>query len=85
LVAEVLGLPPDDGRVMMSAGSIHALCLSYRSWRTVAERMFPGLRFTPEVIEGIANYVAVFSLAGMRAVAQQKNRFERAQGNQAGL
>jgi AcrR family transcriptional regulator len=81
LVAEVLGLRSDDARVEMSAGSIHAMCLSYRSWRTVSERMFPGLRYTPEVIDAIAKYVADFSLAGMRALAQQKKEFEPIPGD----
>lgn len=80
LVAEVVRLPPNDGRVMMCAGSIQGLCIFYRSSRTVAERMCPGLRFTPEVIDGIADFIADFSLAGMRAVAQGNKEFERVQG-----
>jgi len=70
LVSEVLGLPANDPHVQMSAGAIQGLCIWYRSSRTVVERMFPELRFTPEVIDGIAGFVADFSLAGMRAVAQ---------------
>ncbi len=78
LVSEVLGLPVGDPRVMMSAGAVQGLCIWYRSSRTVAERMIPGLRFTPEVVDGIAEFVANFCLAGMRAVAQNTNGQERA-------
>ncbi len=80
LVSEVLGLPASDPRVLMSAGTIQGLCIWYRSSRTVAERMVPGLRYTPEVIDGIADFVANFSLAGMRALAQGESAFERAPG-----
>ncbi len=81
LVSEVLGLPASDPRVLMGASAIQGLCIWYRSSRTVAERMIPSLRFTPEVVEGIAEFVAAFSLAGMRAVAQDKNKQERALGS----
>ena len=80
LVSEVVGLPADDGRVTMCAASIQGLCIFYRSSRTVAERMVPGLRFTPEVIDNIADFIASFSLAGMRAVAQEKKEFELVAG-----
>ncbi len=77
LVSEILGLPVSDSRVMMCAGMVQGLCIWYRSSRTVAERMVPGLRFTPEVIDRIAETVADFSLAGMRAVAQGGNQQEQ--------
>jgi hypothetical protein len=43
--------------------------------------MVPGLRFTPEVIDNIADFIANFSLAGMRALAQEKKEFEPVQGD----
>jgi len=76
LVGAVLGLPANDPRVLSSAGAIQGLCIWYRSARAVAERMFPGLQFTPEVVDGIAEFVTNFSLAGMRAVAQEKKGHE---------
>ncbi len=80
LVSEVLGLPASDPRVLMSAGTIQGLCIWYRSSRTVAERMVPGLRYTPEVIDGIADFVASFSLAGMRALMRGESGFQLARG-----
>ena len=83
LVSEVVGLPAHDGRVVMCAASIQGLCIFYRSSRTVAERMVPGLRYTPEVVDRVADFIASFSLAGMRALAQEKKEFEPALGDAA--
>lgn len=83
LVGDVLGLPVGDPLVMLGASAIQALCLWYRSSRTVTERMFPELRYTPERIDGVAEFVADFSLAGMRALAKEKKSYERALGTLA--
>ena len=71
LVSELMGLPPDDPRVGICVGSIQTQIVGFAS--PVAARMVPGGRFTPEVIQYIANHVAEFSLGGMRALAQRKN------------
>jgi len=76
LVSEMAGLPPDDSRVMQSAGAIQGLCIWYRSTRPVAERMFPELQFTPERIDRMAEFVADFCLAGIRAIGQSKDSSE---------
>jgi AcrR family transcriptional regulator len=77
LVSDVMGLPPDDPRVRQGAGAVQGLCLSYRSMRPVVERMFPELVYTPERIDSMAESVADFSLAGIRALGQNKNGGER--------
>jgi AcrR family transcriptional regulator len=84
LISEVVGLPVGDRRVLMSAGAIQGLCIWYKSSRTVAEHMVPGLRFTQEVVDGLAEFVAKFSLAGMRALAQQDAGHELALKSPAG-
>jgi len=71
LVSEVMGLPVADPRVVLGGTNIQALCLWYRNTRTVAERMIPGLQYTPEVVDGLAEVVASFSLAGLAAMARQ--------------
>jgi hypothetical protein len=38
----------------------------------VMQHMNPGLEITAELIEGIARQIADFSLAGIRAIAQQQ-------------
>ncbi len=80
LVGEILGLPARDPLVLMNAGIIQGLCIWYRSSQAVAERMVPGLRYTPEVIDAIGEFVAVFSLAGMRAATQEHEAHERGSG-----
>jgi len=72
LVSEVTGLPVSDPRVRMGAGAIQGLCIWYRSSRVVAERMFPELQFTPERIDQVADFVTEYSLAGIRALVQNK-------------
>lgn len=72
LVGEVAGLPAHDARVVLSASAIQGLCIWYRSSRPIAERMLPELKFTPERIDGMAEFIADFSLAGIRALAQKE-------------
>ena len=83
LVSEVMGLPADDPRVVQGAGAIQGLCIWYRSTQPVVERMFPEMQYTPERIDGMAEFVADFSLAGIRALVQNKKGCERALGTPA--
>ncbi len=69
IVGELMGLPPSDHRVGACVGSIQTQIVGY--FGPVVRRLVPDLKFTPEVIEGIANHIATFSLAGIRAIAQQ--------------
>ena len=80
LVGEVMGLPPSDPRVFLSAGAIQGLCLWYRTSRPVAERMFPELKFTPDRIDSLARFVADFSLAGMRDLVQNGTAYDGVPG-----
>jgi TetR/AcrR family transcriptional regulator, regulator of cefoperazone and chloramphenicol sensitivity len=70
LVSELTGLPAGDPRVGMCVGSIQTQMVGYAN--PIAKRMVPNLRFTPELIDALARHVAEFSLAGLRAIAQQK-------------
>jgi AcrR family transcriptional regulator len=74
LVSEVLGLPADDPHVFQAAGAIQGLCLWYRTSRTVAERLFPEVKYTPERIDSLAQFVADFTLAGIRALVQDSTK-----------
>jgi AcrR family transcriptional regulator len=66
LVSEVLGLPTDHPHVLMGMSAIQGLCIWYHSSRTVAERLVPGLQYTPETIDYMAEFIADYSLAGLR-------------------
>lgn len=83
LVSEVMGLPAHDPHVFLSAGPIQGLCLWYRTSRTVVDRMFPELQLTPERIDRMAAFIADFSLAGMRALVQNKEGCDRVLGTLA--
>jgi TetR/AcrR family transcriptional regulator, regulator of cefoperazone and chloramphenicol sensitivity len=70
MVAELLNTSLDDDRVWQCFLSIQAQCLFYKSSKPITARMAPpGFRYTPEVIEALAEHVYQFSLAGIRAVA----------------
>ena len=72
LVSELVGLPVSEYRVQLGAASIQALCSWFHSTRHVAVRLVPGLEFTPEVVDGIAEFIIKFSLGGLSAVKQEQ-------------
>lgn len=69
LVSEIMGVPATDPRVGASVGSIQQQMVGYAN--PIASRFVPGLH-TPEVIDGIAEHIAEFSLGGIRALAEKK-------------
>jgi TetR/AcrR family transcriptional regulator, regulator of cefoperazone and chloramphenicol sensitivity len=70
IVADLLQCPVDDPRVLICAGSVHALCLMARP-NPVAARLMPDHLFSEKDIDGLTAHIASFSLAGIRAIAQQ--------------
>ena len=80
LVSEIMGLPAEDYRVGMCVGSLQTQIVGFGS--PVARRLVP-CKFTPDVIESIANHIAEFSLAGIRWIAQHappRSRSEEERG-----
>jgi TetR/AcrR family transcriptional regulator, regulator of cefoperazone and chloramphenicol sensitivity len=70
MVSQLLGLPASDERVWQCALSVQAQCLFYKMSKPVSLRMSPpGFKFTPEVIDALAEHIFQFSLGGIRAVA----------------
>ena len=74
LVSEIMGLPAADPRVGACVGSIQTQMVGLMN--PIAARFVPGLG-TPEVTDAIADHIAEFSLAGMRAIAQKKVEVKR--------
>jgi len=73
MVAELLGLPLDDWRVCQCLLSIQGQCLFYKMTKPVSVRMNPpGFKYTPEIIDELAEHIAEFSLAGIRAVRERR-------------
>ena len=73
MVAELLGVPFNDDRVLQCFLSVQAQCLFYKMSKPVTFRMAPpGFEYTPKFIDALARHIAEFSLAGIRAIAAQK-------------
>lgn len=72
MMAELLGVPLSDPRVWQCFLSVQGQCLFYKVSMPVSMRMAPpGFKYTPEVIDALAEHVYQFSLAGIRALAAQ--------------
>jgi AcrR family transcriptional regulator len=72
IVGEIAGLPPDDPLVVNCTDSTMGQCLIYGSAKKLSKYFAPGIEFTTEVIDRIAWHVTQFSLAGIRALSQQR-------------
>jgi AcrR family transcriptional regulator len=68
LIAEISGLEASDQRVLRCVASIQAQSLSYLP-NPIAERLGLVVKPTKAHLDEIANHIATFSLAGVRAVA----------------
>lgn len=69
IVAELMGCEPGDRRVAMVVASIQGQCLLY-SPNPVATRLGWTTPATSADLDAIADHIADFSLAGLRAVAR---------------
>ena len=70
VLAEVMGCPPTDRRVLRCLASIQAQSVAYLH-NPIAERLgFTLEPKTPKQIDEIAEHIAAFSLAGVRAIAR---------------
>lgn len=67
IAGEILGLPRDHETTRMCVHSIIAQVIHYVQARPILAQLWPELRMTPEQIDRIANHVAEFSLAYLRA------------------
>jgi len=69
LVAEIIGCPSGDPRVLRSVASIQAQTIAYRP-NPIAGRLGLALQpKTPTQVQDIAEHIADFSLAGVHAVS----------------
>jgi len=73
IVADLVGRPEDDIRVIQSAHSIHVLCASLIP-NPVAARLYPTFALTPETLEAFSEHVASFSLGGLGAIRRRASR-----------
>lgn len=64
LISEIMGRPTTDPVVGRCVGSVQTQMIGLAN--PIARRYIP--KFTPEVIDGIAEHIARFSLGGIRAI-----------------
>lgn len=67
IIAELTGCPVDDARVARCAMSVQVQCLALLHNPT-AGRINPAFERTPETLDAMADHIARFSLAGIRAL-----------------
>lgn len=70
-ISEIIGLPPDDDKVRMTAHSIIGQCLHYRHAEHVLAHLWPELWEHPQRLEILVNHIVNFSLAAMKADGRQ--------------
>jgi len=68
VVAELVGCPPDDPRVMRCVVSIQSQSVAYLP-NPLAARLGLKANLTPPEIDEVAQHIVEFSLAGIRAIA----------------
>jgi AcrR family transcriptional regulator len=72
LVARIIGCPVEDRRVLRAVASIQAQMIAYLP-NPIAARL--GFAFTPTQanLDEVADHIATFSLAGVRAIARRRH------------
>ena len=68
VIAELMGVPPDDPRVMRCVASVQSQAITYLP-NALAARLMDRSAITAEEIDEIARHIAEFSLAGIQAIA----------------
>lgn len=82
IVSEVSGLPKESKALLGCTNSTMGQCLVFGSMRKLSKYFGPSdFKYTPEFIDAIARHVTKFSLAGIRAVAQEAQKEQEAQGS----
>jgi AcrR family transcriptional regulator len=74
VVGQIVGLPSDDDAVRMCAHSIVGQCLHYKHAAAVLNVLWPDLWRMPDRIDRLAEHIAGFSLAGLKARRKHATR-----------
>ena len=67
LVGQILNLPVDHNKTLLCTHSIMGQVAHYSHTQPVMSQLWPGMKMSPEQREMIANHIADFSLAYLRA------------------
>lgn len=75
IVAEVAGVPEGSQAALACTQSTMGQCLAYGNMRKLGKYFgHAEFQYTPEFIDSVARHITQFSLAGIRAVAQQSRQ-----------
>ncbi len=77
IVGAVLGLPADHETTRLCVHSVLGQAIHYVQGRPILARLWPDLKMTPEQVDKIANHIADFSLAYLRAFKSEHRRVAR--------
>src|SRR5918911_127661 len=69
VVAEIVGCKPTDRRVLRCVASIQAQSIAYLP-NPISTKLGLAFKSTPDEIDEVAEHIARFSLAGVRAIAR---------------
>lgn len=84
IVREIAGLPACHPAVINCTMNTIGICLMYGSAKRMSKYFTPeGFEYTREVIDGIAEHLTQFSLAGIRATAEVARAAAGSERNQA--
>jgi TetR/AcrR family transcriptional regulator, regulator of cefoperazone and chloramphenicol sensitivity len=76
IVREIIGQDKSELQVRLCVSSIVGQCVLYHHCREVVYRLSPDLEYTGEFIKQLANHICSFSLAGLQAIAGEKENAE---------
>jgi AcrR family transcriptional regulator len=80
IVGAMLGLPRDDETTRLCVHSIMGQAIHYVQGRPILARLWPELKMTPAQVDRIADHIADFSLAYIRAFQSTPKRVTPAGG-----
>jgi AcrR family transcriptional regulator len=73
-VAAMMKRPADDDRVRLCVQSLVGQCLHYQHARAVIQELWPEFWKKPGRIDELVDHISLFTLAGIRGFATQKQR-----------
>jgi TetR/AcrR family transcriptional regulator, regulator of cefoperazone and chloramphenicol sensitivity len=74
IVGGILGLPTDHEKTRLCVHSIIGQAVHYVQGRPILARLWPDLKMTPDQVDRIADHIADFSLAYLRAFKSERGR-----------
>jgi TetR/AcrR family transcriptional regulator, regulator of cefoperazone and chloramphenicol sensitivity len=78
VISKILGLSADDEKTRLCAHSVIGQIVFYAFARPVISRLWPQMKMTPQQVNRIADHIADFSLAYLRAASKSQGKLRPA-------